>query len=98
MLKTLVLCLFASPALATPLVPPSQFDHQYKGQIAVIEVKKQNVYGECGNPDLRRDVAGCAWVSDNGDCIIIVATKSPRANKEEIFQHEQAHCNGWRHE
>ena len=95
----LVIAMAGCAEAGTPLKPPKEYDYPFNGVIKLIKVNRDNVWEECshsGKYRMRRDVAGCARVEGN-TCIIHIAMLTKRAHVYDIFRHEQAHCNGWKH-
>lgn len=96
---------FCAPALAadpTPysLLPPAEFDRPHPnlriwlvGPEEVDAACRRFGFGTLFHTPYR--IGGCAEIGDGkSPCNITL----PRGHSEEIFRHEQAHCNGWRHE
>jgi hypothetical protein len=95
-----VLAIAATAAGAgTPLLPPAEYDHPYAGTVDLYLVDGSNTWAECrrygGMKGIPFKVGGCAWVAEDGTCVVFVAMRSKRAPVEDIIRHEVAHCNGW---
>lgn len=82
----------------TPLLPPSEYDHPYPGDVQINLMDSQFVGKECrawsGQP-APFDAAGCAWVADDDTCVVVLAGRTRKAPIADILRHEIAHCNGW---
>jgi hypothetical protein len=74
--------------------PPSRYDHQYRGQLIVVQQSLTNIRRSCGDP--------YCWAWTYGDmggrCTIYlpkVGGSISRAFFNQLYRHERAHCNGW---
>jgi hypothetical protein len=87
-----------SGASASPLEPPERFDHPYPGDVQINLMDSRFVGKECrewGAGKSPSDAVGCAWVADDGTCVVVIAKRTKKAPIEAIIRHEIAHCNGW---
>jgi hypothetical protein len=85
-------------AAASPLVPPERFDFPYPGDVQINLMDARFVGKECREWGAGRspsDAVGCAWVADDGTCVVVIAMRTKKAPIEAIIRHEIAHCNGW---
>jgi hypothetical protein len=95
----------ARPADAQNVYPPPEYDYRYQGELFVIEelpwrTMRDNClpmrgYGPYDNP------LACTIVNPGGlmnRCVILLAKREYIERDtlvENLFRHEQAHCNGW---
>lgn len=95
---------FYAPALAADLpyslLPPPEFDRPHPN-LRIWLVEPEEIDAACRRFALGAlfrvpyAIGGCADIGNGkSPCNIIL----PRGHSEEMFRHEQAHCNGWRHE
>jgi len=81
-----------------PMLPPAEYDHEFKGVYTVTIVKDiATVNKLCNNPFAG---LGCAILLNNGQvCSIIMAAdeviRSRGVTSEIVRRHEMAHCNSW---
>src|SRR5213595_314379 len=79
--------------------PPPQYDHPFHGKVIV----SYDAPGACGSV-YGGHASGCAYVS-KGVCRIHLRPKGStygffvmdNEGIANVFRHERAHCNGWRH-
>jgi hypothetical protein len=83
--------------------PPGRYDHAHP-RLEVVEVPARDVRKLCstlfgrGNFANYGRVHGCASVGDGRrPCIIIMPRQAglSSAERDALFRHERAHCNGW---
>jgi hypothetical protein len=96
----LIMALSTPLAARVPIDPPARYDYPPPMPVHIWMIERNNVWAECSDNGawrIPRTVAGCQWFDSRGDCVVLVATRSPRATPEQITRHELAHCNGWEH-
>src|SRR5262249_52750263 len=88
------------------LIPPSQYDHEYKGELKLHRGTLEEVMKACHS---KSTVLGCAWrglpVFDSGlkpdFCEMWIVNDDVLYRYNMLygmtFRHETGHCNGWRH-
>jgi hypothetical protein len=88
-----------TPAMAQlPMLPPPEYDHEFKGVYTVTRAKSIEAVGRlCNNPLAG---LGCSILLNNGMvCSIFMAPdhviRSRGVKPEDVKRHEIAHCNGW---
>jgi hypothetical protein len=82
------------------LFPPPEYDYDYQGVMSIFRLRPERVREEC---HLNRETLGCAYrYAGGGRCDIWIVDDEElqrwRMPYEYVFRHEQAHCNGWKHE
>lgn len=84
--------------------PPKRYDHPHP-RLVVVEVPARDVRKLCGTLFGRGNFAhygrvrGCASIGDGKkSCIMIIPRKASLSTRERdaLFRHERAHCNGWK--
>jgi hypothetical protein len=81
-------------------LPPAEFDHPYKGPVAIQHARSQDEVREsCRGMKFNLGIAlGCSMVVA-GTCLIVkVPDAEIRAHghdPEVFMRHETGHCNGW---
>ena len=99
MKAVLAFVLMAGAADAASLRPPSAYDREYVGVMNVQRLPKASVDRECEallGGEFAGPVYGCA-VAVDGVCHMILATYAKVKDKQMLYRHELAHCNGWTH-
>jgi len=92
------------------MLPPSEYDHPYTGELLIIEVEKQQtLIDNCpGYHDIRAEAPNfpamaCAF-GWGKRCVVLTASKDQipwfqmihkSYSYENILRHEIGHCNGW---
>lgn len=99
---TLLFAIYAQQAMAaTPLLPPKEYDHPYKGGIIVTHLNDDNIDEICG-----KWAVACTYADPSlkDVCyiymrkILIMPHSGNRVPYNKLFRHERAHCNGWIHD
>jgi hypothetical protein len=105
-ISLLALALIATPATAGStkprdmrLVLPPEYDHQYDGELVIVDANQQLVRDKCPNAKYTLGVAlGCAHRGATYCWIYLapkVDMKAAGFPRDLILRHEIAHCNGW---
>lgn len=83
------------------ILPPPEYDHEYKGTMTVTRVANQAaVQAACA---LASPTLGCAKIYRYTDaCDVFIAAdevlEAYGLSYDVVFRHERAHCNGFRHD
>lgn len=84
-------------------LPPALYDHPFDGPLTVVSRPVEQIGLMCRTAGgfLAKDWAlgatyGCSF-KVNGRCYVIVPSDVPDKLRDQLFRHEQAHCNGWSH-
>jgi hypothetical protein len=84
-------------------LPPAQYDHSFDGTVVVASRTFEQVGVICriAGGFAAKDLAlggtfGCSFKL-HGRCYVIVPSDVPDKLRDQVFRHEQAHCNGWIH-
>lgn len=90
--------LLVAAFLATSVqLPPARYDHKPTVSMQVIEGTKAEIQRVCrmaSKYEGGREILSCALPSETR-CIIIWPKGQPHSG--DLWRHERAHCNGWRH-
>jgi hypothetical protein len=85
-------------------LPPAKYDHAYDGPLIVVSRPVEQVGLMCRTAGgvAAKDWAlgsiyGCSFKIDKR-CYVIVPSDVPNKLRNQLFRHEQAHCNGWVHD
>ena len=94
--------LAAAALLLTAQVPPTEYDHDYNGDLIVIRSTRAAIAEICHSPLTgdRSMTIGCAKITDYNKCTVWIATDEQLRgfNYSLVLRHEVAHCNGWKHD
>ena len=82
------------------LFAPPEYDYDYPGVMSIFRLRPERIREEC---HLNRDTLGCAYQYPGGArCDIWIVDDDEltrwRMPYDIVFRHEQAHCNGWKHD
>ena len=96
--------ILAAALLAQAQVPPSEYDHDYDGELTILRTTPATVLDACFSviDHNRSSPLGCAQIKSTNPkkCTIWIVTddKLRGFDYSLILRHELAHCNGWRHD
>ena len=87
------------------IVPPSEYDHPYDGELTLLRVPESMIANKCASaikPGHRP--LGCAQIMSRmpNRCTIWIVTDAELKERgwsyELVLRHETGHCNGWHHQ
>jgi hypothetical protein len=98
----LLIVAMVSCAKAYPILPPEEYDHPFDGQLSTaVTHDLEQLAVLCGTP-----AVGCVHLPNTHglgpkECRILMLhaddLKKYGETSYQLYRHERAHCNGWRH-